>query len=209
MINKITICLIFLITISCHDKKENTNNQLTSKQNIQVDTLSNTAKVNTSSDVNKADTLSSDNDVDNSEIGYTIMENESIGKIKYGLSLPEVIKIYGKPNKETKSIIWGSDGEHHQTVKYLNEGIELDVIGDPGTQKKVNMITITKPSELKTLKNIGIGSDYNDVENAYKDQISTDFSNDTSIVVGSIYGGLIFTLKSNKVESIFMGAAAE
>ncbi|MEW5677244.1 hypothetical protein ABGT15_13095 [Flavobacterium enshiense] len=207
MINKITFLLILSMIISCSDKKENINNQSTSKENVQIDTLSSINKINTLSHTNETDTLSNNND--NSEVGYNIMENESIGKLKYGLSLLEVIELYGKPSEETKSVLWSGDGEYHQTIKYIDDGIELDVIGDPGTQKKINMITITNPSELKTLKNIGIGSDYINVKNAYKDQISTDFSNDKSIVVGSIYGGLIFTLKNNKVESIFIGSAAE
>lgn len=208
---KITICLISLAIISCSDKKENANNQSTSKINVQVDTLSNSTKVNTLSNSNKTDTLSSNGEIDNAdlEIGYNIMKNESVGQLKYGLSLSKVIEVYGKPSEETKTVLWSGDGEYHQTIKYQDKGIELDVIGNPGSHKKINMITISKPSELKTLKNIGVGSDSNEVENAYKDQIATDFSNNESIVVGSIYGGLIFTLKDNKVASIFIGSAAE
>lgn len=208
---KITICLISLAIISCSDKKENANNQSTSQINVQVDTLSNSTKANTLSNINETDTLSNNNEIDNydSEIGYNIMKNESIGQLKYGLSLSNVIEAYGKPSEETETELWSGDGEYHQTIKYIDKGIVLDVIGNPRSHKKINMITISKPSELKTLKNIGVGSDYIDVENAYKDQIATDFSDNKSIVVGSIYGGLIFTLKDNKVETIFIGSAAE
>jgi hypothetical protein len=155
--------------------------------------------------------LSNENPIANedSEIGFYIMENESIGKLKYGLSLQEAIAAYGKPSKETKAILWGADGEYHQTIEFTNKGIELDVIGDPGTPKKVNAITISNPSDLKTSKNIGIGSDYTEVENAYKDQIATDFSNEKAVVIGSICGGLIFTFENGKVTSIFIGSAAE
>jgi hypothetical protein len=209
--NKITICLIYLLIISCSDKKESNSNLLKTRENVQVNNFSNSNKDNVLSDTNEADTLSStyEESNDNSEIGYEVMENESVGQLKYGLSLQKVIDLFGNPSKETKTELWTGDGEYHQTIKYFEEGIELDVIGESETQKKVNMITISKPSKLKTLKNIGIGSDYNDVENAYKDQIATDFSDKESIVVGSIYGGLIFTLKNNKVASIFIGSAAE
>lgn len=195
------IYLFYLIFISCNDKKENNTNEAVVKDSLKTDTLAN---INTSKALEK-DTLSnntfeSDNDISG---------KESLGELKYGLAFHEVIRIYGKPNTKTKAELWTGDGEYHQTVKYHDEGIELDLIGNSEETKKVNMIKITNPSELKTLKNIGIGSDFNDVEEAYKDLIDKDFSNSEAIVVGSIYGGVIFSFENNKVISIFIGAMAE
>jgi hypothetical protein len=48
------------------------------------------------------------------------------------------------------------------------------------------------------------------VTNAYSQHINKeDSAPDTCIVVGSIYGGLIFTFKEGKVNTVFIGAAAE
>lgn len=200
--HQIFFCLIYLVLNSCNDKKENNSNQPSLKDSLKKDSLSH---VNSSKN-NKKDNLLSN---DNTEIEKVNMEDESIGKLKYGLSFQKVIELFGNPNKETKAELWTADGEYHQTVKYLDKGIELDIIGNYEDEKKINMITINKPSELKTSKNIGIGSDFKTVEKAYKNQIDTDFSNKESIVIGTIYGGIIFTFKNNKVESIFIGASAE
>jgi hypothetical protein len=65
------------------------------------------------------------------------------------------------------------------------------------------------PFDYKTSKGISIGSNYQEVEKAYKDYVNAEFSNKESIVAGSIYGGVIFSFKNGKVTSIFIGASAE
>jgi hypothetical protein len=121
----------------------------------------------------------------------------------------KMIEILGEPDAKTESELWGADGEYHQTYKYSKKGIDLDIIGEKEANKKINMITIVEPCYYKTLKNVGIGSNFNKVENAYRGQINPQSSDSSKIVVGSIYGGLIFNIKAKKVESIFIGAGAE
>jgi hypothetical protein len=115
----------------------------------------------------------------------------------------------GKPEKKSALKLWGADGEYHQDYIYKSKGIEIDFIGKKESSKSINMITISKPCALATSNNIRIGSMKEDVERAYDGLINPEFSNSETIVVGSIFGGLVFILKNNKVESIFIGASAE
>jgi len=146
---------------------------------------------------------------DYEKLGAKLMEEETVGNLKIGLKASDLTSILGKPSEKTKNELWGADGEYHQTYKYSKLGVELDMIGKNESDKVINMITIVSPCNYKTSKGISIGSNYQDVEKAYKDYLNTEFSNKESIVAGSNYGGVIFSFKNEKVASIFVGASAE
>lgn len=190
---KISIVFVCLLLISCgaNKKPANTKNQITSNT------------------YNDSSSITKNPDKDLEKTGLDIMQTENIGVLKYGLSLSSAKKTLGEPSKKSKTVLWDADGEYHQTYYYASNGIELDIIGNNETGKTVDMLTITEPCSFKTSKNIAIGSSYREVQSAYKDQIDPDNSNQESIVVGSIYGGLIFKFKDQKVTSIFIGASAE
>lgn len=143
------------------------------------------------------------------DLGFTLMYSESLNELKLGLTKVQVETILGFPDEVSLNEIWGADGEYHQTYMYKELGIELDMIGYHDESKKVNMITIHKPCNFKTSKNIHIGSKLSDLRKAYGQYYNKDFSDNETFVAGSIYGGVIFTLKNNVVESIFIGAGAE
>jgi uncharacterized lipoprotein YehR (DUF1307 family) len=143
------------------------------------------------------------------KLGFDLMKNETLDKLKLGLKLSDLINILGEPNVKTNNEFWGADGEYHQTFKYSSMGIELDLIGENEGDKIVNMITIQNPCDYKTTKRISVGNDYQDVKEAYKEYLNPEFSNSESIVAGSIYGGVIFRFENGKVKSIFIGASAD
>lgn len=146
---------------------------------------------------------------DFSEIGFKLMETETIGELKIGLTTAAVEKITGKPEIVTEFEFWGADGLEHQARAYQNETIELDFVKLEDGQVVSNSITILEGCQYKTTRNIGIGSSYEDVLQAYKAEISTP-ENRSTLVAGSIYGGIIFQFSDeNKVNNIFIGAAAE
>jgi hypothetical protein len=70
-------------------------------------------------------------------------------------------------------------------------------------------ISATAPSGLRTSRGIGIGSTAEEVRAAYGKELNPEESQDERLVVGSIFGGIIFDLKGNRVTGIFYGAAAE
>lgn len=146
---------------------------------------------------------------DFSEIGFQLMETETIGDLKVGLTVEEVEKIIGKAEEVTPFEYWGADGFEHQARVYQNETIELDFVKLDDRRIVSNMITIAEGCELKTSRDIGIGSSYEDVYQAYKNEISTP-DNPSTLIAGTIYGGIIFQFSdADVVNNIFIGAAAE
>jgi hypothetical protein len=152
-----------------------------------------------------------------------VLSKEKIGQLKIGMTAPQVIKILGNPEKEEKLQFSEVTGNLFTAWYYNKKGIVLGMITDakdgsnhksfrakPGSPLTVDSITIKAPCRFLTAKGMGIGSSYNDVAKTYSDYPhDKEFSDKNRIVIGSIYGGLMFDFEKNKVVRIFMGAAAE
>ncbi|MHC1760155.1 MAG: hypothetical protein AB9917_11700 [Negativicutes bacterium] len=141
-------------------------------------------------------------------IGFALMK-ENIGLISIGTSDSNILKTLGEPGKKSAAQIWGADGMEHQNWFYQTKGIKLGMIQKDGN-KIVDRINIISPCDYKTQRGIQIGSRAMDVQMAYKNAINPhDSKPESTIVAGTIYGGIIFGLKDGIVTSIFIGAAAE
>lgn len=143
-----------------------------------------------------------------SDIGFELMETENLGDLKIGLTVETIEKITGKPTKIDEFQLWEADGFQHQGRTYQKGTIELDFIKLENGNIVSNTITIKKGCNYKTSRNIGIGSTYNEVLTAYEGEIDIHEGKKT-LIAGSIYGGIIFDFKNEKVETIFIGSAAE
>ena len=146
-------------------------------------------------------------DVDYLKLGFDIMKNEAVGFLKIGLAAAEVLAGLGEPADKSPIRIWGADGLEHQKWRYPAKGIEFDMVKRDGAFL-VNMISITTPCEYKTKQGIGIGSSVKEVQAAYPNQLNPAV-NDTKLVAGTVYGGIIFGMEGGAVSSIFICAAAE
>ena len=146
-------------------------------------------------------------DVDYSKIGFDIMNSEAVGFLKIGLASSEVLARLGEPADKSPIRIWGADGLEHQTWRYPAKGIELDMVNRDGAFR-VNGIQIKNPCDFKTKQGIGIGSSAKEVQAAYTNQLNPEV-NGTNLVVGTVYGGIIFGVDGGVVSSLFIGAAAE
>jgi len=166
---------------------------------------------NKNNNKNQTDSISSATkaNVDYNQIGNQLLLNEKIGELKIGLSIAKTIDLLGEPSERTKLEIWGADGDSHYTMIYKDKGIEIDIVGENKTKQKVESITVTEPCSFKTNENIGIGTNINAIKNAYKGLVNPEFSDSNTLVVGSIYGGLIFKMEKDKVNKIILGAVAE
>lgn len=121
-----------------------------------------------------------------------------------------VIFNIGEPVVKDEDEYWGATGMYVQEWHYLSLGLTLEMESeDVGLPKKVLSILITSPSSFSTNKGIHIGSGILDVRHKYSEKIDATNSDDSIIVVGSIYGGLIFYIENGYVVKIFIGAAAE
>ncbi len=136
---------------------------------------------------------------------------ERFGDIKLGQLHTETLKTLGEPGKKTKAVEWGADGLMHEDWTWKDKGLELNMSSDKGNVSgtlAIFSITAKAPCAFKTKAGVGIGSTYAEVQEAYKRDINPEESSKDQITVGSVYGGIIFTFKNEKVESIFLGAAA-
>jgi hypothetical protein len=145
-----------------------------------------------------------------------IIEEGSIGGIK--ISTPEATILtagLGTP-KKGEDTTWEAIGEAVQEWDFPDSGLTVNMISEKiGTAKTVFTITLKAPSKLKTDMGISIGSTKDDVVKAYadfnteKDELKILSDERNAHLVGSIYGGMIFTFQDDKVTEIFLGAAAE
>jgi len=142
-------------------------------------------------------------------LGLELMNNEKLGGLFIGLGQEELNCMLGEPDIKTEEELWDGDGAYHHTLKYTKLGVEIDITGDKESGMAVNMITAESPCSYKLSKGISIGSSLKEVEQAYREYINPIFSNSESVLAGSLYGGLIFYFKDDKVNSIFIGATAE
>lgn len=143
------------------------------------------------------------------------IRKERVGNLFYGMTDVEIKKILGKPKSLSKAEFVHATGEWEQFWEYTPLGIKLGLCAtNQNSPAQLCKIFITAPSKLATSRGIHIGSTAADIQKAYQKEINIEDSTEQGakeklIVVGSVYGGLLFTMKNNKVSQIFIGAAAE
>lgn len=132
------------------------------------------------------------------------------GWLKVFIKQQEVVGKIGKPDTKEEDEYWGATGTYVQIWKFTTLGIILEMESEnQGGDKIVRSITIIQPCKLTTSQGISIGSDAKIVLERYQKFIDKSNTDKNGIIVGSIYGGTIFTLKDGVVSQIFIGAAAE
>lgn len=142
----------------------------------------------------------------NQDFLYDIMD----GWLKLGLNQSDVINKLGQPDEKNTEEFWGAIGTYVEKWSYNSKGITLQMDSEnKGGNKKVLMITISNPSAMKTVRKVGINSSKDLVIAKYGADINEGYIGKNEIVVGSIYGGIIFELENDKVKTIFIGAKAE
>lgn len=149
---------------------------------------------------------------DNAAAAREVVRKESLGSLRLDQPVSQVLKLLGKPEKETRLILQEADGNYVQTWKYPAKGIELGISAGakPGGAKTVASITATTPCDFATQRGIKIGSPASLARKTYAAWADRDTPPAPDVfVVSSIYGGIIFNFERGKVSRIFFGAAAE
>ena len=141
-------------------------------------------------------------------------ECKSLGRLQLGLTPREVQRILGNPEDMTKIHYQSSTGEYRYSWGYASKGVGVEFVqseyeDNENWQKQASALAVCAPCQYKTPEGIGIGSTYTDVINTYKDYIDYESSDNTKVVVGSIFWGTIFFINNGCVNGIFVGAAAE
>lgn len=146
---------------------------------------------------------------DYEKIGQRIMAKEAIGNLQINMTFTEAYKKLGKPERKTEPTLNQADAFEHSLAYYYDKGVLLDLIGPDSANQKINKIIVINPSSYRTKKSIGIDSPIDSVKAEYADDINPEYSNEESIVVGSVYGGLVFEFENKKVSKYLLGAVAE
>lgn len=135
---------------------------------------------------------------------------EKLGDVRLSASAAAVKKVLGTPARKGKLVSQGADGAFVQQWEYPAQGlaIEMTAASRKGAQQ-VASIGARAPCALRTTRGIGIGSTATDVARAYGAERNAEESTEERFVAGSVYGGVLFGLKDGRVETIFIGAAAE
>lgn len=141
---------------------------------------------------------------------FDLMRGEQIGPLKIGLAEAQVTAKLGARVQKGRVEKWEADGEYHQKWTFEG-GVEVGMVAEKrGGAGIVESVTISAPCTFETKRGIRVGSPESDVLKAYKDELDRESSKaGESWVAGSVYGGLIFTIKGGKVNRMFLGAAAE
>ncbi|HRH78829.1 MAG TPA: hypothetical protein PK129_15905 [Cellvibrionaceae bacterium] len=135
----------------------------------------------------------------------------TIGKLHRGMQAAEAVGLPGCVFTKGALINSEADGAWHQTWSAPRCGLTLG-FGAEDKKKPLTLfdMKIEAPSNFKTQKGIGIGSSEAEVRSQYVREINKEESiNQQRLVLGSVYGGVIFELDKGRVKSIFVGAAAE
>tara|TARA_R110002096_G_scaffold326721_2_gene520691 strand:+ start:3026 stop:4075 length:1050 start_codon:yes stop_codon:yes gene_type:complete len=152
--------------------------------------------------------------------GPHIIQDGSIGGIRLDTPATQVLATAEKFGlgsvTKGEDIVWEAFGQAVQPWEFTEAGIEFEMISnDIGGPKSVFAFAVRAPCSLKTGRGIGIGDRKADVIAAYsdypKDEEDFDgyFGEADVHLVGSIYGGMIFTFEEGKLVDIFLGAVAE
>lgn len=142
---------------------------------------------------------------------FWVLNQADIGPIDIDESAENLLE----PESKGKEWLQGATGDYLQDWNYPSLGITLSVSRESGSSKrKVTFINVKAPCPYVTNHGIGIGSTWDEVVRAYKREI--DFTNargenslSSKILVGSIYGGIIFNFENDRVSNISIGAFAE
>lgn len=140
-------------------------------------------------------------------------EREKIGPLQRGQTTEQVEKLLGKPAEAGDEEFSPATGEYSVFWRYEDKGVSATFTSEEeGGVKTLSSISLFPPSTLKTSRGIGIGSTRAEAEKAYANtnaEGEADESDESQVIVGSVYGGLSFTIEDGAVKYVFSGASAE
>jgi hypothetical protein len=140
-----------------------------------------------------------------------MLRAERLGGLRLGLPEKDVLKLLGSPATRGELVFQEADGNYVQDWHYPDKGIELlmSAGGKKSGVKTIADIIASAPCPFATRKGIKIGDAESAARKAYTEHVDRESSDPGTLVVGSIYGGIIFDFTKGKVSRIFFGAAAE
>jgi hypothetical protein len=137
-----------------------------------------------------------------------LLDWESVGALKLGMPDVKVLKILGAPKKKSFPTEEAATGSFVSDWEWPT-GIVVGMAGDKRSGPfVVRSIEVFAPSTFGTSRGVKIGTAAAELPHFYMRNIDEGRDDPNEYLVGSVYGGMLFTLKDDKVVSIFLGAMA-
>ncbi|MBX3166905.1 MAG: hypothetical protein KF760_05820 [Candidatus Eremiobacteraeota bacterium] len=139
-----------------------------------------------------------------------VTDAQKVGNLRLGLESSQLAPLLGKPSKEGKPVEEGATGLTVKDQTFKKQGVVVTLSREKKARVwRVERFVVTAPCAWKTPQGIGVGSTDQEVRKVYGQLLDAESQAAGQLVVGTIYDGVIFHIKKGKVESIFVGAAAE
>lgn len=140
----------------------------------------------------------------------TLDQVQKLGPLRLKLPIALAEKALGKPASVGKPHVEEATGRTVQTRTYKKVGLEITYARDSEYQPwQVERFQAKAPCSWKNPHGVGIGTLEAEVRRKYAGLLEKETSTGNQLVVGSIYFGVIYAFEEGKVDSVFVGAAAE
>lgn len=140
----------------------------------------------------------------------SIVQVQQVGPLKLNMAEPKMAQSLGKYSSEGKAVHEAATGLTVKERHYAKLGLKVTLAQEAaGARWTVARFRAEPPCPWKTPQGVGLGTPEAKVRKTYGALLDKEMTNAEQIVVGSVYDGVIFSLKDGKVSAIFVGAAAE
>jgi hypothetical protein len=134
------------------------------------------------------------------------VEKVTLGPLRIRMTEKEVLTAVGAPKTKSKPELMGAYGMFQSDWEYGDLDLQMMASTAKGPFN-VTAISFSGARPYKTPEGIGIGSTRAEITAVYGKYIG--HTNDkSSVLVGSIYFGLLFSLEDERVAGVFLGAMA-
>ena len=136
---------------------------------------------------------------------------EALGPLTLGMPEQEIKAQLNEPETAGTPELWGADGLLHWTLAYPAQGLSLDLAGTSAGEGTLYAIHAAAPCTLTTARGLAIGAPRETVLTLYAGLINPEWDEEASgsILIGTIFGGIMIGIENGLVSSLFIGAMAE
>lgn len=130
----------------------------------------------------------------------------SLGPLQLALPKRKVLDLLGYPEAKSKPVVWAADSEVHLSWCYHSRGIAVGMIGEGNDQNidtitpQFNRVSCKQPETYASAAYMRWFSRHTVKE------IDRSVESSDTVVKGSVYRGIFFRFRNNRVSEIFSGA---
>ena len=132
-------------------------------------------------------------------------------RLSLDMTVEQVVAVLGEPDEKTEREEEGATGDVLSFWRFDEHDVRIAMgsSGWDGPPKSMRII-IAKGSTFAAPHGFSIGSPRSEIEDFHGDDYDRDFTDETTFVAGSIYGGIVYDFdEDNQVVEIFIGPFAE